>query len=82
MYDKQVHVESIVAVVLWVAGGALVMTTLLEQIVGCGTAGVSLIIAGCMVDLHGMFADLKRREVKAFELGRRLTSISEIEQRR
>jgi len=77
MYQKQVSVETVVACTLWVIGGALIVTGILTRITGFGAAAVALIIAGCMVDLHGMFARFERREVKAFDLGRRLSSISE-----
>lgn len=77
MFDKQICVQSLIACVLWVVGAVVIAVAIMRQLNGVAPAGLALIMAGCMVDLHGMFADLERRESQAFELGRRLTSISE-----
>lgn len=77
MFEKKVSVEMLVAYALWVLGSAIILIAIIYQLNGVAPGGLAIVMAGCMVDLHGMFDRLERREVKAFELGRRLTSLSE-----
>lgn len=75
MHDMNISVQTLLACVLWGAGVGLVILAIIDQLNGVAPAGIGLILTACMVDIRERFQRLEHRELKAFELGRQLSSV-------
>lgn len=72
MNDKTISAISAVAALLWVAGLALVVTSIVTDVHGWGQLGI---LAGCLgatLNVRKFLCDMTHRERAAFNLGRQL----------
>lgn len=70
MFDQSVTILTALAFVLWITGGALVLTGQLGASPHLGQVGLLAAGLGGVINIRGFIDNLTERERNAFEVGR------------